>query len=94
MVPASSSGGTTSKSTNNILSDLSSTSTSAPPSSYSTSSSTNTSAPPPSSSLDTIIDSLKGPKVVSTVAKSSYDWDTYKEKEGLEDELAVASKDG
>jgi hypothetical protein len=31
---------------------------------------------------------------VSTVTKSAFDWETYKEKEGLEDELASASKDG
>ena len=44
--------------------------------------------------LDKVLDTLKGPKVVSTVAKSSYDWDNFKEKEGLEDDLAVAKKDG
>jgi len=44
--------------------------------------------------LDKVLDTLKGPKVVSTVAKSSYDWDNFKEKEGLEDDLAVAQKDG
>ena len=46
------------------------------------------------SALDQVLDVLKGPKVVSTVAKSSYDWDSFKEKEGLEDELAVAAKEG
>jgi len=51
----------------------------------------------PSSStsvLDRILDDLKGPKVVSTITKSSYDWENFKEKEGLEDELAVAAKEG
>jgi hypothetical protein len=32
--------------------------------------------------------------LVSTVAKSSNDWDNFKEKEGLEDELQVAQKEG
>lgn len=41
-----------------------------------------------------MIDSLKGPKTVSTIAKSSYDWDNFKEKEGLEDDLAKAGQDG
>jgi Bucentaur or craniofacial development len=46
------------------------------------------------SALDGVLDSIKGPKTVSTVAKSNYDWETYKEKEGLEDELSAAAKDG
>ena len=46
------------------------------------------------SALDCVLDSIKGPKIVSTVAKSGYDWDAYKEKEGLEDDLAAASKEG
>jgi hypothetical protein len=37
---------------------------------------------------------MNGPKAVSTIAKSSLDWDQYKEQEGLEDELAVAAKEG
>jgi len=40
------------------------------------------------------LDTIKGPKTVSTVAKSNFDWETYKEKEGLEDELATATKEG
>ena len=48
----------------------------------------------PKSALDKVLSDLKGPKLVSTVAKSSFDWDNFKEKEGLEDELAVASKEG
>lgn len=47
-----------------------------------------------SSSLDAVLETLKGPKVLSTVTKSSMDWDNFKEKEGLEDDLAAASKDG
>ena len=46
------------------------------------------------SALDSVLDTIKGPKTVSTVAKSGYDWDAYKEKEGLEDDLAAASKEG
>lgn len=46
------------------------------------------------SALDSVLDTMKGPKVVSTVAKSNMDWDVYKEKEGLEDELSAATKDG
>jgi hypothetical protein len=46
------------------------------------------------SALDNVLDTIKGPKTVSTVAKSNFDWETYKEKEGLEDELATATKEG
>ena len=46
------------------------------------------------STLDAVLDTLKGPKVVSTVSKSSIDWQNYKEKEGLEDDLAKTSKEG
>lgn len=46
------------------------------------------------SALDSVLDTMKGPKVVSTVTKSNMDWDMYKEKEGLEDELSAATKDG
>lgn len=48
----------------------------------------------PASSLDKLIDNLKGPKVISTVTKSSTDWSTYKEKEGIEDEALTKAKDG
>ena len=41
-----------------------------------------------------MIESLKGPKTISTVTKSSIDWDNYKEQEGIQDMLEVASKDG
>ena len=46
------------------------------------------------SSLDKALAAIKGPETVSTVAKSSSDWDNFKEKEGLEDELSVAQKEG
>ena len=48
----------------------------------------------PASSLDQALDLIKGPKAISTVVKSSTDWDNFKEKEGLNDDLAAASKDG
>jgi hypothetical protein len=44
--------------------------------------------------LDVVLDNIKGPKAVSTVTKSSMDWDVYKEKEGLEEDLQVAAKEG
>ena len=48
----------------------------------------------PVSSLDKALAAIKGPESVSTVAKSGADWDNFKEKEGLEDELQVAQKEG
>lgn len=48
----------------------------------------------PASSLDKALAAIKGPESVSTVAKSGADWDNFKEKEGLEDELQVAQKEG
>ena len=44
--------------------------------------------------LDSIIDTIKGPKAISTVTKSAFDWQSHKAKEGLDDELAPAAKDG
>ncbi len=44
--------------------------------------------------LDSVLSTIKGPKAVSTVLKSSMDWDVYKEKEGLEEDLQAAAKDG
>ncbi len=51
-------------------------------------------ARPTASTLDKLIDSLKGPKAISTVSKSSADWEIYKEKEGITDEQLTAAKDG
>lgn len=48
----------------------------------------------PGGGLDSVLSTIKGPKLVSTVAKSSMDWDVYKEKEGLEEDLQAAAKDG
>ena len=47
-----------------------------------------------SDAIDGVLEALKGPKVVSTMSKSSIDWDNYKGKEGLEDDLAAAAKEG
>jgi hypothetical protein len=46
------------------------------------------------SSVDKALEAIKGPKAITTITKSSTDWDNYKEKEGLEDELAQAAKKG
>ena len=44
--------------------------------------------------LDSVLDTIKGPKAISTVTKSAFDWQSHKAKEGLDDELAPAAKDG
>ena len=44
--------------------------------------------------IDDVLDTMKGPRVVSTVDKSSMDWTNFKEQEGLEDTLATAAKEG
>lgn len=44
--------------------------------------------------LDKVLESLDEPKKVSTMEKSSLDWDKFKEKEGIEDELTHYTKDG
>jgi hypothetical protein len=44
--------------------------------------------------LDRLIETLKGPKAISTVTKSGADWEVYKEKEGIVDEELVGAKDG
>ena len=54
----------------------------------------NTKKKGPGGGLDSVLSTIKGPKLVSTVAKSSMDWDVYKEKEGLEEDLQAAAKDG
>jgi hypothetical protein len=45
-----------------------------------------------SSGIDKVLDELKGPKVISTITKSLVDWDSFKEKEGLQEDLSTASK--
>jgi hypothetical protein len=44
--------------------------------------------------IDKLLQTLKGPKQINTVSKSAMDWDNYKEKEGISDEIAAVSKDG
>lgn len=41
-----------------------------------------------------MLQEMRGPEAISTVAKSSYDWDSFKAEKGLDDELAQATKDG
>mmetsp|Transcript_789 Transcript_789/g.2677 ORF Transcript_789/g.2677 Transcript_789/m.2677 type:complete len:218 (-) Transcript_789:35-688(-) len=56
--------------------------------------STTAHAQQPKAGIDAVIDELKGPKAVTAVAKSAYDWDSFKQKEGLEDSLRDASRKG
>jgi len=44
--------------------------------------------------LDMLVSGLKGKKGITTVEKSSYDWENFKEAKGLEEELKDATKDG
>jgi hypothetical protein len=44
--------------------------------------------------LDKVLESMDEPKKVSTMEKSSLDWDKFKEKEGIEEELTQYTKDG
>ena len=48
----------------------------------------------PKGGIDAVLEGLKGPKTVTAVAKSAYDWDTFKQKKGLEDSLRDASRKG
>mmetsp|Transcript_19718 Transcript_19718/g.30403 ORF Transcript_19718/g.30403 Transcript_19718/m.30403 type:complete len:269 (+) Transcript_19718:151-957(+) len=41
----------------------------------------------PKKGIDHVLDQLNGPAKLTTVAKTSSDWDTFKEKEGVEEEL-------
>lgn len=43
------------------------------------------------SAIDKALEALKGPKAVSTVQKSAVDWDNFKEKEGIADEVSQAA---
>lgn len=47
-----------------------------------------------SSVLDSMVAATTDPKKISTIEKSSIDWDTFKQKEGLDDELKQYTKDG
>lgn len=50
--------------------------------------------PKETTGIGKVLEDIRGPKSVSTVTKSSLDWDNFKEEEGLNDELAKVSKDG
>ncbi|RLN91856.1 hypothetical protein BBJ28_00015879 [Nothophytophthora sp. Chile5] len=47
-----------------------------------------------SKGLDQVLASLDEPKKVSTMEKTSLDWDKFKEAEGIEEELTQYTKDG
>ncbi|CAM9489055.1 unnamed protein product, partial [Hapterophycus canaliculatus] len=44
--------------------------------------------------LDNVLAAIDGPKSISTVTKSSMDWETYKAAEGIEGDMEQATKDG
>ena len=44
--------------------------------------------------LDAALDALKGPTKINTVTKSSMDWESYKDKTGMQDELEQGARDG
>jgi len=46
------------------------------------------------SGLDNILADLKGPKKISTVEKTSSDWESFKDKSGLEDEFEKNAQEG
>ncbi|KAJ1462862.1 bucentaur or craniofacial development-domain-containing protein [Pelagophyceae sp. CCMP2097] len=48
----------------------------------------------PKSGIDRVLAEIKGVAAVSTVAKSSSDWDAFKESEGLDESLKDADKKG
>lgn len=44
--------------------------------------------------LDTLVKSLEAKKSISTIDKSSYDWDKFKDAAGIKEEVENAKKDG
>ncbi|CAN0406329.1 unnamed protein product [Phaeothamnion confervicola] len=48
----------------------------------------------PAAAIDRVLQQLDVPKAITTVEKSSVDWENFKEKEGLDEELAKVTKDG
>ena len=44
--------------------------------------------------LDTLVKSLEAKKSISTIDKSSYDWDKFKDAAGINEEVENAKKDG
>ncbi len=52
-------------------------------------------APAPSAAnLDTVVANLNGERAINTVEKTSRDWDDFKIREGIDDDLAQQTKDG
>jgi hypothetical protein len=47
-----------------------------------------------STGVDSVLAALEAPKSVNTVEKSSMDWDQFKDKEGVNDELNQAARNG
>ena len=47
-----------------------------------------------SQSLDSLVQTLETKKSVSTIEKSSYDWDQFKDKEGIKEEVEKAKQNG
>lgn len=45
-------------------------------------------------SLDLLINSLKNPKNISTLDKTAYDWEQYKDKTGIKEDVENAAKHG
>eukprot|EP01029_Cantina_marsupialis_P020732 TRINITY_DN487_c1_g1_i1.p1 TRINITY_DN487_c1_g1~~TRINITY_DN487_c1_g1_i1.p1 ORF type:complete len:236 (+),score=72.53 TRINITY_DN487_c1_g1_i1:130-837(+) len=48
----------------------------------------------PKDELGAVLQTIKGTKAISTVTKTSMDWDHYKKEQGIEEELDEAIKDG
>lgn len=51
------------------------------------------SAQPKAGGLDKVLSELSGPQKISTVTKTSSDWDQFKDKHGLDDELQKKAQD-
>ena len=45
-------------------------------------------------SLDTLVSSISSKKSLSAIDKSSYDWDKFKDKEGIKEEVEKAKENG
>ena len=45
-------------------------------------------------SLDAVVATLDGERAINTVEKTSRDWDDFKIREGIDDDLAQKTKDG
>ena len=54
----------------------------------------NAEAPASSVNLDAVVANLDGERAINTVEKTSRDWDDFKIREGIDDDLAQKTKDG